>query len=173
MFGAVGPALAAGPDRLADVLADRDAARMLKAHHRAMLWTLREAAVRGPILATRHALIHYLHHAHAFAPVETLHAFFLNTRRELIAEEAIAQGTPSALSVEPRQVLERALLLGATGLVLVHNHPSGDPTPSAADRLFTRRLATAAECLDIRLHDHLVIARDGHAAIAVHAIVPE
>ncbi|MDP1025967.1 JAB domain-containing protein [Sphingomonas sp. KR1UV-12] len=115
-------------------------------------------------------MLDYLRHAMAFDPVEQLRAFFVNTRRELIAEEQIARGGPSGVSVEPRQVLVRALALGATGVILVHNHPSGDPMPSPADRRFTRRLATAGECLGIQLHDHLIVARGGTHAIEVTAL---
>lgn len=108
----------------------------------------------------------------AHDPAESLRVLFLNLRRELIAEEVLARGGVEGLGIEPRQVIARALELGATGLILVHNHPSGDPTPSLADRRFTQRLATAAECLGIRLHDHLVVARDGHERIAAAAAIP-
>jgi len=142
-------------------------ARLLAAHREAMLVALREPAVRGPLLATRHDLVEYLHHRMAPAAIEELRVFFLNRRRELIAEEVIARGGPDGLLAEPRPVVVRALELGATGLLLVHNHPSGDPTPSRADARFTRALVTAGACLGIRLHDHLVIARDGHALVEV------
>lgn len=122
---------------------------------------LREPAVRGPVMATRYELIDYLHHRMAHDAHEGLRVFFLNRRRELIAEEVVALGGADGLAIEPRQVMARALELGATGLILVHNHPSGDPTPSAADRRFTRALAVAGEHLGVRLHDHLVVARDG------------
>lgn len=131
-----------------------------------MLFGLREVATRGPILATRYELLEYLHHAMAHDPAESLRVFFVNLRRELIVEEVLARGGVDGLGIEPRQVIARALELGATGLILVHNHPSGDPAPSLADRRFTQRLAIAGECLGIRLHDHLVVARDGHERIS-------
>lgn len=121
--------------------------------------------MRGPILATRYEFIEYLHGVVAHAPDESLRVFFLNTRRELLAEEVLARGDLDGVALEPRRVLARALEIGATGLVLVHNHPSGDPAPSAADRRFTQRLANGGAHLGIRLHDHLVIARDGHARV--------
>ena len=142
-------------------------AALLRAHRAAALFALREQAVCGPILATRYDLLDYLHAAMAHDGEEALRVFFLNARRELIAEEVIARGGIGDIAVEPRRVLVRALELGATGLLLVHNHPSGDPTPSIADRIFTRRLTTAGDSLGILLHDHLVLARDGHARVAV------
>jgi DNA repair protein RadC len=171
-FGGAAPALAADPLRLAALL-DPGAAALIVAHRRATLWTLREAAVRRPIFATRHALIRYLHHAMAHDPVECLRALFVNVRRELIAEEEIARGVPDALAVEPRQVLSRALAWQAHGILLVHNHPGGDPRPSVADRRFTQRLALAADGLGMRLHDHLIVARDGHAAIRIASVTPD
>lgn len=156
---------AASPARLA-TLVGPPAARLLAAHRAATLFGLREPAVRGPIVATRYELIDYLHHRMAHDATEALRVFFLNRRRELIAEEVIARGGPDAIVAEPRQVLARALECGATGLILVHNHPSGDPTPSPADRRFTRALAIAGECLGIAVHDHLVVARDGVRQVA-------
>jgi DNA repair protein RadC len=141
------------------------AATLIAAHRAAARYALREAAVRGPIVSTRYELLDYCHHAMAHDRHESLRVFFVNLRRELIAEEVIAHGGPDHLAVEPRRILVRALELGATGLILVHNHPSGDPMPSDADRRFTQRLANGAASLGLRLHDHLVVARDGHDRI--------
>jgi DNA repair protein RadC len=118
-------------------------------------------------VSTRYELLAYCRHAMAHDRHESLRVFFVNLRRELIAEEVVARGGPDGVMVEPRQIIARALDLGATGLILVHNHPSGDPAPSEADRRFTRRLGAAAACLGLRLHDHLVVARDGHERVAV------
>lgn len=159
-YRSLGKIGAASPARLA-ALVGAPAASLLAAHRRALVFGLREPAVHGPMLATRYELIDYLHHRMAYDVTEGLRVFFLNRRRELIAEEVVARGGPDGVVTEPRQVLARALEVGATGLILVHNHPSGDSRPSAADRRFTRLLATAGECLGIRLHDHLVVARDG------------
>lgn len=172
-FGGAAPAVAVSEARIAALLGCPRAAALIAAHRRAMLWTLRERAVCRPLLATRHAFLNYLHHRMAFAPEEALRAFFLNVRRELIAEEEIACGSPTALAIEPRHVLACALALGATGLILVHNHPGGDPTPSPADRRFTRQLAIAGTWLGVRLHDHLVVAREGHAIVARPVLADE
>lgn len=165
-FGSVAAITAAAPAQLLSITGENIAA-LITAHRHAMLFALRERAVRRPLLTTRYQLIAYLHHAMAYDIHESLRVFFLNLRRELIAEEVLAQGGVDGIAVQPRQIIVRALEVGATGLILVHNHPSGDPAPSHADRRFTRQLALAGDCLGIRLHDHLVIARDG-----VERIVP-
>ncbi|SFP74201.1 JAB domain-containing protein [Sphingomonas rubra] len=159
-FGSLA-AIGAAPRRRLAALVGEPAAALVAAHRAAMLWALREPAVRGPVMATRYELIDYLYHRMAHDPTESLRVFFLNRGRELLAEEVVARGGPDALAVEPRQVMARALELGATGLILVHNHPSGDPSPSLADRRFTRALAAAGEHLGVRLHDHLIVARGG------------
>jgi DNA repair protein RadC len=170
-FGGLAPVFAASPVRLRPLVGnDARALALIAAHRQAALATLRERVVRRPIVATRHDLLHYLHHQLAFEGEEALHVFFVNTRRELIAEEVLARGGPSGIGVEPRQVIARALALAAAGVVLVHNHPSGDPAPSSADRRFTRRLTVAAECLGISVHDHLIVARDGHRRMEVTVV---
>ncbi|HTO86097.1 MAG TPA: DNA repair protein RadC [Thermoanaerobaculia bacterium] len=89
-------------------------------------------------------------------------AFFLNARNRLVRHDPeIYRGTLDRAVVEPRELLKRALLANAAGLIVYHNHPSGDPTPSREDREFTRRLASAAEAVGLRLLDHIVVARDG------------
>ena len=163
-FGSLAAIGRASRVRLA-ALVGGEAADLLLAYRAAMLWALREPAIVGPIVATRADLLEYLHHCTAAAPDESLRALFLNARRELIAEELIARGGPDGVAVEPRTVIVRALESGATGVVLVHNHPSGDPEPSAADRRFTRAVAAAGDVLGIRLHDHLVVARGGHRRV--------
>jgi DNA repair protein RadC len=167
-FGGLAPALAATPARLLPLVGgETRAVALIVAHRRVAMAALRERAIRRPIVATRYDLLHYLHQSMAFEGEEALRVFFVNTRRELIAEEVLAHGGPAAIVVEPRVVIVRALALAAAGVVLVHNHPGGDPTPSVADRRFTRRLAIAAECLGIAVHDHLIVARDGHHRIDV------
>ncbi len=160
--------MAATPARLLPLVRGNDrAVALIVAHRQAALAALRERAVRRPIVATRYDLLRYLHQCMAFDGEESLRVFFVNARRELIAEEVLARGGPAAIAVEPRVVIVRALVLAAAGIVLVHNHPGGDPIPSAADRRFTRRLVLAAECLGIEVHDHLIVARDGHHRIDV------
>jgi len=166
--GSLNAALAAGEASLLPVVEyQTQAVALLVAHRRAALFALREQVAAGPIVATRHELIDYCRQLMAHDRDEQLRVFFLNGRRELLAEEVIARGGPEGVMVRPRQILARALEVGASGLTLVHNHPSGDPAPSDLDRRFTRKLAVAAEALGIRLHDHLIVARDGQHCIAI------
>lgn len=90
---------------------------------------------------------------------------FLDKRNTLIADEVQQQGTIDHTPVYPREVVKRALELSATALILVHNHPSGDPTPSRADIDMTKLIAEAAKPLGIALHDHIIIGKDGHVSL--------
>ena len=122
---------------------------------------LRGRMALRPILSNDTAVLDYLRFRMAFEPVETVRVLFLNAANELLSEELLAVGTVSAVQIHPREVLKRCLALGATAILLVHNHPSGNPVPSSADRELTRRIAAAARLLDVVIHDHLVVARNG------------
>jgi len=119
-----------------------------------------EIAEREP-LGQPAAVARYL--ALRFAPreQELLGALFLDIRNRLLAERELYRGTLSRAAVEPRRVLQEGLLLGAAGCIVFHNHPSGDPSPSAEDLAFTRRLAQAGEIVGIRLVDHLIVGGPG------------
>jgi DNA repair protein RadC len=95
---------------------------------------------------------------------EAFRVLFLDRKNILIADEVQNRGTIDHTPVYPREIVKRALELGASSLILVHNHPSGDPTPSRADIEMTREIASAAKALHIAVHDHLVIGRGGHAS---------
>jgi DNA repair protein RadC len=90
---------------------------------------------------------------------------FLDKRNQLIADEVQQKGTVDHTPVYPREVVKRALELSATAIVLVHNHPSGDPTPSAADIEMTKTIVKVARPLGIEVHDHLIVGKDGHASL--------
>jgi DNA repair protein RadC len=96
--------------------------------------------------------------------VEQFRIIFLDKKNQVIADELQQRGTVDHTPVYPREVVKRALELGATAIILVHNHPSGDPTPSSADIRMTQEVREAAERLGIVIHDHLVIGRNGHAS---------
>lgn len=119
------------------------------------------------MLATRYDIINYLRHAMAFDDVEQVRVLYVDVRRRLVAEEVVASGTREAVQVRSRDIVLRGLDVNAAGLMIVHNHPSGDPSPSAADRRFTRELAQAASLFDLRLHDHLIVAAGGESVIAL------
>ena len=100
----------------------------------------------------------------AYRSTEQFRILFLDRKSILIADEVQQKGTVDHTPVYPREVVKRALDLGASGIIMVHNHPSGDPTPSTADIDMTRQVATAAKALGISLHDHIVVGRGGNAS---------
>jgi len=100
----------------------------------------------------------------ARSPNEEFRVLFLDRKNVLIAEEVQSSGTIDHTPVYPREIVKRALELGASALILVHNHPSGDPTPSRADIEMTRDVAEAAKALRITVHDHVIVGRSGHSS---------
>ena len=117
----------------------------------------RAEIVDRPLLANWDALLGYLNAALSRDRIEQVRVLYLDTRNRLIADEAQARGTVNHTPVYAREVVKRALELHATALLLVHNHPSGDPSPSAADRSTTAEIRRAAEAMGLVLHDHIII----------------
>ena len=130
----------------------------------AALRLARSAMLNKPALSSWAALIDYCTAAMARAPNEEFRILFLDRKNILIADEVQTRGTIDHAPVYPREIVKRALELGASAIILVHNHPSGDPTPSRADIEMTRDVAAAAKALNIQVHDHLVVGRSGHAS---------
>ena len=106
-----------------------------------------------------------LPHRMAFGEKEAFRILFLDKRNQLIADEEQQRGTVDHTPVYPREVVKRALELSATAVILVHNHPSGDPTPSRADIQMTRQIVEVAKPLGIAVHDHIIVAKQGHASL--------
>ncbi|WP_417740785.1 RadC family protein [Salipiger sp.] len=119
----------------------------------------RSRVLQRPVVSSWDALLTYCQTAMAHRETEQFRILFLDRKNVLIADEAQARGTVDHVPVYPREVVKRALELNASALILVHNHPSGDPTPSGADIEMTEQIRIAAEALGITLHDHLVIGR--------------
>jgi DNA repair protein RadC len=117
-----------------------------------------------PALTSWPAVLEYCHACMAYSPKEQFRILFLDRKNVLIADEVQQEGTVDHTPVYPREVIKRALELSATAIILVHNHPSGDPTPSRADIDMTKRIVEAAEKLNITIHDHIIIGRSGHAS---------
>ena len=111
------------------------------------------------------AVVDYCRTAMAFEPREVFRILFLDKKNGLIADEVQGQGTVDHTPVYPREVVRRALELSATALVLVHNHPSGDPTPSNQDVKMTLDIMAIAKPLGVVVHDHIIVGRDGHASL--------
>ena len=118
---------------------------------------MRADVIDRPVLSNWDKLIEYLNAALARETVEQFRVLYLDTRNRLLADEAQARGTVNHTPVYPREVVKRALELYATAMILVHNHPSGDPSPSEADVLMTREVKAAAGVLSIMLHDHIIM----------------
>ena len=122
----------------------------------------------GEILDTWQALLDFCQIRIGRRPVEEFHMLYLNKKNRLIKHELRAVGTIDHTPVYVREVVKRGLELEATALILVHNHPSGDPKPSRADRDLTHQIQRAAEPLNIRIHDHLIVSQTGHYSLRAH-----
>ena len=158
-FGSFAAAIAAPlPDLLAVEGLGETGAAALKAVQAAALRLERAGLADRPVLASWDRLIGYLTASLALEKVEQVRVLFLDTRNRLIADEVQGRGTVNHTPVYPREVVRRALELHASALILAHNHPSGDPTPSREDISMTREIQAAAELMRIALHDHIVIA---------------
>jgi DNA repair protein RadC len=120
---------------------------------------------KKPVLSSWTSVIDYCRTAMAFENKEQFRILFLDKRNALITDEVQQSGTVDHTPVYPREVVKRALELSATAIVLVHNHPSGDPTPSSADITMTRQIIEIARPLGISVHDHIIVGREGHASL--------
>ena len=165
-FGTFAEVLAAPPGRLMEVDGVGDSVVTdLKVVEAAGRRLARGAVARRPVLASWGAVLDYCRAAMAFAEREQFRLLFLDKRNVLIADELQQSGTVDHTPVYPREVVKRALELSASALILVHNHPSGDPAPSAADVKMTREIAEVAKPLGIVIHDHIIVGREGHASM--------
>jgi DNA repair protein RadC len=169
-FGGLAEVLAAEPARLTEVGDFKDdderhfAAVLFKLVRdidvRARLAGLREA----PLIGSPEELSDYLASALAHVSVEEFHALFLDTQNRLIRDERLGRGTVDHTPLYPREIAKRALELGAVAVILVHNHPSGDPTPSPEDLASTRRVVDALAAVDVAVYDHVVVGRAGQTS---------
>jgi len=125
----------------------------------------RGEVAKRPVLSSWASVIDYCRTAMAFMDREQFRLLFLDKRNALIADEVQQSGTVDHTPVYPREVVKRALELSASALILVHNHPSGDPTPSSADIKMTREIIDVAKPLGITVHDHIIVGREGHASL--------
>jgi DNA repair protein RadC len=125
----------------------------------------RDRLQEKPILDSWSSVIDYCRAAMAYAAIEQFRILFLNKKNQLITDEVQQTGTVDHTPVYPREVVKRALELSATAVILVHNHPSGDPTPSTADIQMTKTLVEVAKPLGIAVHDHIIVGKGGHASL--------
>jgi DNA repair protein RadC len=164
-FGSFAEVIAAKPARLLEIPGVGEAVVSQLKIVEAAAQRLAKGKVMGrPALSSWAALLDYCMAAMARSQNEEFRVLFLDRKNVLVADEVQSKGTVDHAPVYPREILRRALEHGASALILVHNHPSGDPTPSRADIDMTREIAAAAKALKIAVHDHLVIGRNGHAS---------
>jgi DNA repair protein RadC len=159
-FGDFNRVVAASPARLAMVKGAGEAVILeLKIVEAAAQRMMRARVMHRPVLSSWDALLDYCHTAMAHRDTEQFRILFLDRKNVLIADEEQARGTVDHVPVYPREVVKRALELNASALILVHNHPSGDPTPSDADLAMTHQIGEACGALGLTLHDHLIIGK--------------
>jgi len=137
----------------------------IKAIHGLHVKAMQQDLSEKPILTNWDRLIAYCHAAMAEDSIEQFRVLYLNRKNILIEDEIHASGTIDGAAVYIREIMKKAMNLGATSLILVHNHPSGDPTPSGVDIDLTNQIYAAAKHLNIELHDHLIISRSGHTSL--------
>ena len=165
-FGSFAEVLAARPERLVEVDGIGDAVvHDLKVVEAAARRLARGAVRQRKVLSSWKEVLAYCRTAMAFAEREEFRILFLDKRNALIIDEVQGVGTVDHTPVYTREVIRRALEVGATALVLAHNHPSGDPSPSAADVKLTQDIIAIAKPMGIAVHDHLIVGRDGHASL--------
>jgi DNA repair protein RadC len=165
-FGSFAEVIAAPEKRLAEVKGLGEACITdLKIVQAAASRLLHGAVQKRPVLSSWASVLDYCRTAQAFADREQFRVLFLDKRNQLIADELQQTGTVDHTPVYPREVVKRALELSASAIVLVHNHPGGDPTPSRADIEMTKRIIEVARGLGIEVHDHIIVGRDGHASM--------
>lgn len=173
-FGSLGAVLAASQAELMTVRAPDLKGRMksvgaetaldLRALHELVARVPREEAKRRTAISSWSSLLTYVRTVMQFEGREQFRVLFLDKKNQLILDEAMNHGTVDHAPVYPREIMRRALELSASAVILVHNHPSGDPTPSAADIDMTRQVVDAGKPLKILVHDHLVVGREGVAS---------
>jgi len=164
-FGGLAGVLSARPEELRTVKGVGPSVALdLKLLHEATLRIGRGEVASRPVISSWSALLAYTKTALAHEAREQFRVLFLDKKNQLIADETMNEGTVDHAPVYPREVMRRALELSASSVILVHNHPSGDPTPSAADIDMTRQVVEAARALKVAVHDHLVVGRAGVAS---------
>lgn len=163
-FGSFAEVIAAPPARLAELVGEAAITEFKIVEAAAQRFAKGQVHAR-PVLSSWSSVIDYVRAAQAFAEKEQFRILFLDKRNQLIADEIQQEGTVDHTPVYPREVVKRALELSATAVILVHNHPSGDPTPSRADIQMTQAIIDVAKPLGILVHDHLIVGKQGHASM--------
>jgi DNA repair protein RadC len=165
-FGSFAGVMAASVEQLMEVDGiKRGASTAIKIVQAAALLMQRQEVLDRPVLGTWKAVLGYCHSAMAHKKNEQFRILFLDGKNALIADEIQGRGTVNQAPVYVREVVGRTLALGASAIILVHNHPSGDPTPSRDDINMTLAVANALDPVGVQLHDHIIVGRSGHASL--------
>jgi len=171
-FGGFAEALAAPIERLVEVKGvSQSVAQELKIVQAAAIKLSQERVLKRPVLSSWNDLLSYCRAAMADEKTELFRILFLDKKNILIADEVQQRGTVDHTPVYPREVVKRALELGASAIIMVHNHPSGDPTPSRADVEMTNQIIKAAKALNIRVHDHIIVGHKHHASFKTLGLI--
>jgi len=170
-LGALPQILAASPERIDAVAHDDRVVDAVAAFRGAMMHVLRMRMEERPLLPTSSAVRDYLKLQMATRTAEEVRVLYLTGRNDLIRDEVLTTGTLDQAPIFAREIVHRALDLGAANLILAHNHPSGDATPSAADVRLTKRLRDIALGLDLRVLDHLIVGRDGVTSMRAAGLI--
>ena len=171
-FGGFGALLSADAEaiaRIGDV--SEGAAAAIKIAQASALRLLESRVKERPMLGSWQALLDYLHADMAHNPVERVRVLFLNSKNMLIRNEPMSEGSVDEAAVYVREIIRRALDYHATALILVHNHPSGDPQPSSQDIRLTRDIVEAGRHLKIAVHDHVIIGAKGHKSLRAMGLI--
>ena len=171
-YGGIGGLLSIDSETLIAGGLSEAATAAIKIAQAAALRLLRARVQCAPMLTSWQTLLDYLHADLAYLTIERVRLLHLNTRNMLIRDEVVANGSVDEVAVHVREVIRRAIELRTTSMIIVHNHPSGNPTPSPADIELTRRIAAAASPLGIRLHDHLIIGAQDHYSLREMGYLP-
>jgi len=164
-LGGIGALFSADTETLLRAgLSEREASA-IKIAEASALRMLKSEVIARPVLSGWQALIDYLTADMAHRPIERVRVLHLNGKNALIRDELVSEGSIDQAAVYVREVIKRALDLGSASLILVHNHPSGDPAPSRQDIELTRQISQAGKPLGIVIHDHIVIGREGHSSL--------
>jgi len=165
-FGGIGEVLSADWSQLTQVRGmGETSTAALKIAQAAALRLLKAEVRARPILGSWQALLDYLRADMAFLSVERVRVLHLNSRNMLIRDDMMSEGTVDQAAIHVREVIRRAMDLGSTALILVHNHPSGAPQPSQQDIAITRQIADAGKRMGITVHDHIIIGSEGHVSL--------
>ncbi len=171
-FGGIGGLMTADWQAIARVPGMGDTSiAAIKVVQATLLRMLRNSVAEKPVLASWQALLDYLRADMAFLSVERVRVLHLNSRNQLLRDDHMGDGSVDQAAIYTREVIKRAIELGSASLILVHNHPSGDPSPSRQDIEITRQIVDAGKRLGITVHDHIIIGEKGHASLRAQGLL--